>query len=180
MAVGRLVPVKRFDVLVDALVEVRRSVPNLRAIIVGEGIERPRLEAKIAQIGATEWLSLPGRLADGDLLELYRHAWVLASTSLREGWGMSITEAGACGTPSVVTRIAGHVDAVEHGVSGLLVDNTQAFAVALDTVLRDAALRDRLDQGARARAAILTWEATAAGTLEALVKEAEARAVKPR
>ena len=180
MAVGRLVPVKRFDVLVDALAEVRRSVPNLRAIIVGEGIERPRLEARIAQIGARGWLSLPGRLADADLLEQYRQAWVLASTSLREGWGMSITEAGACGTPSVVTRIAGHVDAVEHGVSGLLVDDTRAFAAALDTVLRDAALRDRLDRGARARAAFLTWEAAAAGTLEALVKEAEARAVKPR
>jgi glycosyltransferase involved in cell wall biosynthesis len=180
MAVGRLVPVKRFDLLVDALMSVRRSVPNLRAIIVGEGVERPRLESKIAEFGAQGWLSLPGRLDDEALLKTYRRAWVLACTSLREGWGMSITEAGACGTPAVVTRIAGHVDVVEHGVTGLLVDSTDTFAAALDAVLRDGGLRDRLGRGARTRAASLTWEAAAAGTLDALVKEAEARTRRSR
>ena len=59
---------------------------------------------------------------DGQLLDVYRRAWVLASTSQREGWGMTVTEAAACATPAVVSRIAGHLDAVEDGVSGLLAD----------------------------------------------------------
>jgi glycosyltransferase involved in cell wall biosynthesis len=177
VAVGRLVPVKRLDLLIGALVRARRSHPTLRAVIVGEGYERPRLEAMVAAFRAEEWISLPGHLPDDELVDLYRRAWVLASTSLREGWGMTITEAAACGTPAVVTRIAGHMDAVDDGVTGVLVegDTVAEFAAALDAVLADGALRARLGEAARAKAAELTWDATAAGTLASLVGEAEAR-----
>jgi len=108
---------------------------------------------------------------------------------------MTVSEAAACGTPAVVSRIAGHVDAVEDGVSGLVVSldaadrrrrastathtpspsQTTSFADALGTVLTDPALRARLGQAASRRAHALTWESTAAGTLDALVDEAVAR-----
>lgn len=169
VAVGRLVPVKRFDRLVETLVELRRSHRDLRAVIVGEGYGRELIESQIRAAGAGEWLSLPGRLSDADLVELYRQAWVLTSASAREGWGMTITEAGACGTPAVVSDIAGHRDAVAHGVSGLLSDD---IGRDLDLVLRDASRRDALGAGAATRAAALSWEMTARGTLEALAAEA--------
>ncbi|HXQ90337.1 MAG TPA: glycosyltransferase family 4 protein [Acidimicrobiales bacterium] len=184
VAVGRLVPVKRFDLLVEALADVRRRVPDLRAVIVGEGYERPRLEAQRQALGAESWLALPGALDDAEVLDLYRRAWVLASTSQREGWGMTVSEAAGCETPAVVSRIAGHIDAVEDGVSGLVANilsgrpragdpaPTAAWADALEAVLADGALRERLGRGARRRAQQLTWEATAAGTLNALVEEA--------
>jgi glycosyltransferase involved in cell wall biosynthesis len=175
VAVGRLVPVKRFDRLIDELVAVRRRVPGLTAKIIGEGYERPALEARIAAADATGWIELLGHRSDEELLALYRSAWVLVSTSQREGWGMTITEAAACATPAVVTRIAGHSDAVDDGVTGLLVHSPDAFAGALASVLLDDGLRARLGAAAAQRAATLTWEATAAGTLEALVGEAEAR-----
>ncbi|HXQ61927.1 MAG TPA: glycosyltransferase family 4 protein [Acidimicrobiales bacterium] len=175
LAVGRLVPVKRFDLLIDELVSVRRNVPGLRARIIGEGYERPHLEARIRAAGAGEWIELVGRQTEDELLDAYRRAWVLVSTSQREGWGMTITEAAACETPAVVTRIAGHSDAVVHGTTGILVDRPSQFGTALETVLRDETQRRRLGRSAREHAARLTWEATAAGTLEALVGEAEAR-----
>ncbi len=175
VAVGRLVPVKRFDLLIDQLVAVRGDVPGLRAQIIGEGYERPRLEAQIRAAGATEWLQLVGRQTEDELLDAYRRAWVLVSTSQREGWGMTITEAAACGTPAVVTRIAGHSDAVVDGVTGLLVDSPDQFGDALRGVLRDETQRRRLGRAALEHAGRLTWEATAAGTLETLVAEAEAR-----
>jgi glycosyltransferase involved in cell wall biosynthesis len=175
VAVGRLVPVKRFDLLVDELVSVRRRVPGLRARIIGEGYERPHLEARIRAAGAGEWIELVGRQTEDELLDAYRRAWVLVSTSQREGWGMTITEAAACGTPAVVTRIAGHADAVVDGVTGILVDTPIQFGDALAAVLGDESERTRLGRAARDHVAGLTWEATAAGTLEALVGEAEAR-----
>lgn len=175
VAVGRLVPVKRFDRLVEALVEVRRRVPRLRAVIVGEGYERDALERQVVSHGAGGWLDLAGRVDDATLVDLYRRAWVLVSTSQREGWGMTITEAAACGTPAVATRIAGHVDAVEDGRSGVLVDDERALVGAVEGVLRDDAWRLRLGRRALDRARRLTWEATAAGTLDALVGEAAAR-----
>ena len=171
LAVGRLVPVKRFPLLVEALVAARRDVPALSAVIVGEGYARPEVEAAIRRAGAGDWIELVGARSDEELLAYYRRAWVLASASQREGWGMTVTEAGACGTPAVVTRIAGHVDAVEHGVSGLVVDGAHDMAAALATVLGDRVLRERLRRGAEHHAAALTWEASAAGTLEVLVRE---------
>jgi len=175
VVVGRLVPVKRLELLIDAVAKARTVVPELRVLLVGEGYERAKLEAKVRAVGGASWIDLPGRLSDDDLADAYRRAWVLASTSLREGWNMTITEAGACGTPAVVSDIAGHRDALEHGVGGLLVDPGDEFAQALVRVLTDTPLRERLARGAMARARKLTWDATAATVLEALVKEAEAR-----
>src|SRR5207244_7031170 len=152
VAVGRLVPVKRFELLVDTLVALRARHPTLEAVIVGEGYERPALEARVSAARAGDWLHLPGHLDDDALLELYRRAWVLASSSLREGWGMTITEAGACATPAVVTRIAGHLDAVVDGHSGLLASDLYGLIDGLDAVLSDAALRARLGRGAEEQA----------------------------
>jgi glycosyltransferase involved in cell wall biosynthesis len=175
VAVGRLVPVKRFPALIDALAVAKRDVPALRAVIVGEGYARPVVEQAIAAHDAAGWIELAGRCDDDELVALYRRAWVLASASQREGWGMTVTEAAACGTPAVATRIAGHADAVEHGVSGLLVDSPAELASALTAVLQDRVLRERLHRGALTRAGELSWEATAMGTLQALLDEHRAR-----
>ena len=168
VAVGRLVKVKRFDELLRALAEVKAEQPRLRAVIIGEGSERPVLEALRAELGADDWVDMPGHVEDGELVSWYRRAWVVASSSQREGWGMTLTEAAACGTPAVATSIAGHRDAVLDGESGLLVESTRELAPALARVLRDDVLRSRLSKGALARARWFTWDATARRALEAL------------
>ena len=175
VAVGRLVPVKRFDLLIRSLAALQQRVPALRAVIIGEGYARPELEALRAELGAESWLELPGRVEDDDLVDWYRRAWVVASSSLREGWGMTLTEAAACGTPAVATAIAGHTDAVLHGESGLLVEDVDELADALHRVVTDEVLRNRLSRGALDRARWFTWEATARRSLEALAEETAAR-----
>jgi glycosyltransferase involved in cell wall biosynthesis len=175
VAVGRLVPVKRFDLLLRSLASVRERVPGLRAVIIGEGYARPQLEQLRAELGAESWIELPGRVEDDELVEWYRRAWVVASSSLREGWGMTLTEAAACGTPAVATAIAGHTDAVLDGQSGLLVDSTDDMAGALARVLTDEVLRNRLSRGALSRARWFTWGATARRSLEALAEETARR-----
>jgi len=171
VAVGRLAPVKRFDLLIRALVKVREALPDVRAVIVGEGQERRRLEALRHEVGADDWLSLPGRVDDDALVGWYRRAWVVASASLREGWGMTLTEAGACATAVVASDIAGHRDAVVDGRTGLLARGEAGLAVAIDRVLRDDDLRARLGRQGLARARRLTWDRTARGILEALAEE---------
>ena len=143
-------PVKRFELLIEALVALKPAHPDLEAVIVGEGYRRDQLEQQIHEAGAERWISLPGHVSDDQLLDLYRRAWLLASASAREGWGMTLTEAAACGTPAVVTRIAGHVDAVAEGSSGLLADGRDDLRDAMGRVLSDPELRDRLAPG-RAR-----------------------------
>jgi len=172
VGVGRLVPVKRFDRLVRAAVAARRSRPDLTLTIVGTGPEREALERLIEDLDAAAYVRLAGRVDDDELVELYRRAWVVASASVREGWGMTLTEAAACGTPAVATRIPGHVDAVAEGRSGLLVDGEEELGRALASVLGDDDLRARLQAGALEHAATLTWTNTATRILEALRDEA--------
>jgi glycosyltransferase involved in cell wall biosynthesis len=179
VAVGRLVPVKRLDLLMRSLAEVKERVPALQAVIIGEGYERPALEELRAQLGAEDWLDLPGRVDDDALVEWYRQAWVVASSSQREGWGMTLTEAAACGTPAVATSIAGHTDAVLDGVSGLLVDEPGQMAQALLRLMNDDVLRNRLGRGALARARWFTWGATARRSLEALAGETQTETAQP-
>jgi glycosyltransferase involved in cell wall biosynthesis len=171
VAVGRLVPVKRFDWFIEAMVALKERQPRLRAMIIGEGYERPALEAMLAQADAGSWFTLPGRVPDAELLDAYRRAWVVASTSVREGWGMTLTEAAACGTPAVATRIAGHEDAVEDGESGLLVSTVPEMVEATDSILANPLLRRRLSLGALRRAEKMTWERTAEVTLQTLAAQ---------
>lgn len=160
VAVGRLVPVKRFDLLIKAAAEARHKIPALRLRILGEGYERDTLEQLIAQLDARSWVELPGRVGDDELVDAYRQAWLVASTSLREGWGMTITEAAACGTPAVATRITGHADAVVDGRTGLLVDDMEV-ATALVELLDDGPRRTAMASAALRRASGLTWGRTA-------------------
>ena len=171
VAVGRLVPVKRFDRFIEAMVALKQTQPRLRAVIVGEGYERPDLEALIAEADAGAWFTLPGRLSDDALVDTYRRAWVVASTSVREGWGMTLTEAAACGTPAVATRIAGHEDAVIDGESGLLVSSVAEMVEATESILAQPMVRRRLSLGALRRAEQMTWERTAEVTLQTLADQ---------
>lgn len=168
VAVGRLVPYKRFDRLVEVLVQLKRSHPALRAVIAGEGSEREGLEALISSRGAADWIDLPGRVGDEDLVDLYRRAWALVSTSAYEGWGLTVTEAAACATPAVVSPIAGHVDAVEDGVTGFLAEPGEAMERSLDLLFRNQLELRRMQKAARERSLHLTWDRTALETMRSL------------
>lgn len=174
VAVGRLAPVKRFDELVRAAVVAKRSVPDLRLEIVGSGPMRDELDALVAAEGAGDWISFVGQLPHADLVERYQRAWLVASASLAEGWGLTLTEAAACGTPAVATDIRGHRSSVVDGVTGVLAPLDQ-LGDTLARVLTDHGLRERLAADALARARTLTWDASALGILRALHAQVLAR-----
>ncbi len=172
VAVGRLVPYKRFDRLIEVLVDLRQRHPDLEAVIAGEGQERGALEQLVGRHGAQDWLTLPGRISDAALVDLYQRAWVLASTSAYEGWGLTITEAAACATPAVVSPISGHRDAVADGITGFLAEPGPAMTGRIDALLADHALRRRMQQAARVRAETLTWDRAALDTMRVLADQA--------
>jgi glycosyltransferase involved in cell wall biosynthesis len=88
---------------------------------------------------------------------------------------MTVSEAAACGTPAIATRIPGHIDVIDHGVTGMLADRDDELEHQLETLLGDPLLRRRLGRAAASRVAALTWEATAQGTMAALVADARRR-----
>src|SRR5262249_451646 len=135
-------------------------------------------EDLVERLDASEWVSLPGHVSDTELVDLYRRAWLVASASAAEGWGMTITEAAACGTPAVVTDIGGHphaaVPALTRAPPPPPPPPPRPGAGAGAGLCAPAA-RQRLGSAALARAATFTWEATAAGTLAVLAAEAHRR-----
>ena len=106
------------------------------------------------------------------VFSLYRKAWLVASASIAEGWGMTLTEAAGCGTPSVATDIAGHRDSVAPNLSGLLARTPREFTEQIASVLTDAELREQLSAGALQHAATFTWTGTALGTFTPLAEDA--------
>jgi len=165
-------PSKRFEDLIATMAEVRTAVPSAELVIVGDGYERPVLQEQITALGANSWIRLAGRVSDEELLSLYQRAWLVASASIAEGWGMTLTEAAGCGTPSVATDIAGHRDSVAPGLSGLLARSPREFTEQITAVLTDPSLRYQLSTGALQHAATLTWTATALGTFTPLAEDA--------
>jgi glycosyltransferase involved in cell wall biosynthesis len=174
VCVGRLAPVKRQDQLIEAAVIARRRVPDLRVVIVGEGPLRPSLEARVAAHGADEWISFVGRLSHEELVAVYQRAWLVGSASLAEGWGLTITEAAACGTPAVATDVSGHRSSIVNGVTGVLT-SLDALGNTMADVLLDHDRRSQLAEAALARARTLTWDASARGILQALHSQVRRR-----
>jgi glycosyltransferase involved in cell wall biosynthesis len=175
MAVARLMPQKGIEDLLPALVELRAAVADVTAVIVGDGPHRARFEALARSHGATGWLRFTGRVTDSELVEWYRRAWVVVSASHREGFGLTLLEAAACATPVVATRIPGHVDAVDEGRNGLLVDSAAELPGVLAGLLAERCERERLGAAGVEHVARFRWELTAEGILEALCDEVDRR-----
>ncbi len=176
VVVGRLAPVKRQRLALDALERARRMVPELTVELVGDGPERALVEAWIDDHDATDWVRLRGRISDDDLVEAYQRAWLVVSASHAEGWGMSLTEAGACATPCVATDIAGHRGSAIADVTGVLIDDPDDLAAALGRgvvdLVHDGTRRELMSSAAREHAAGLSWEAVAARHLDLLAAQA--------
>jgi glycosyltransferase involved in cell wall biosynthesis len=135
--------------------------------IVGDGPMRAELQARAAAADAADWIRFPGRVDREDLVAHYRRAWLVVSGSLAEGWGLSLTEGAACGTPCVATDIRGHRSSVVAGETGILVEPS-ALGGAIADALTDHPRRQALAGAALARARTLTWENSALGLTRVL------------
>ena len=141
---------KRVDHLLTAFESVREAVPNARLLIAGDGPDRARLEAQAQASGAA--VRFLGFVSDKEKAELLQRAWVFASPSLKEGFGITWIEAGAAGVPVVGYEVEG-LDTVDESCA-IMVEpgDVGALAGGLSRVLTDPALRQRLGAAARANA----------------------------
>lgn len=144
--VGRLQRQKRVDVLVEAFRKVAARRPRARLAIAGEGRERAAIEEKAR--GVATFLGLRQ-----DVPALLRAARVFVLPSAEEGISNSLLEAMACAAPIVATDIAGNRDVARHEREALLVppDDVEALAAAIERLLDDRALAEKLGAAARAR-----------------------------
>jgi phosphatidyl-myo-inositol dimannoside synthase len=168
---------KGHDVIASALPLVRETVPDARWVVIGDGPLRPQVEAAIAAAGVEDAVSLLGRVDDAERDGWLDRASVFCMPSRvppgglgGEGFGIVYLEAGAHELPVVAGNVAGALDAVVDGETGLLVDPTdpRAVAAALTRILADPELASRLGKAGRRHAEEHAWPRIAA-RVEALV-----------
>lgn len=171
LAVGRQAPVKRFDLLLDQMHVVRRSVPDATLTLVGDGPLHERLRSWVTEHDASRWVTFAGRVSRDELRDLYRRSWIVASASLAEGWGLALTEAAGCGTPAAATDIFGHRCSVLDGHTGLL-SPVETLSDSIVRLLTDHELRRSLADAGVQRARQLSWDVLAADVLRPLYRQA--------
>ncbi len=159
VSVGRLTASKRVDVVIRAFAEAQDRVADLRLEVIGDGPEQSSLLTLVADLGIADSVVFRGRISDDDLVEAYRRARLVVSASISEGWGMTLTEGAACGTPAVATDIAGHRDAVDDGRSGLLAADDSALSGLMVEAV--GSRWDQLSAGALTFATRFDWDRTA-------------------
>jgi glycosyltransferase involved in cell wall biosynthesis len=161
---GRLKRYKCIDQLIGALPGVRRLIPGVRAVIVGEGDDRKRLEDLASSTGVGDIVAFEGFVSEERKVELLQQMWVKVATSAKEGWGLTVVEANACGTPVVASNVQGLRDAVRDHETGLLYAHGDVTDLTkkIVQVLADDDLRERLRMAALAWARSFNWDDTAA------------------
>jgi glycosyltransferase involved in cell wall biosynthesis len=169
--VGRLRRYKGLDWVIRALPRVRERVPGARLVVVGDGPDRARIVAAAERLGVRDAIDFLGFVPGPEKARLMREAWVLVQPSPKEGWGLTVVEAGASGTAVVAADSPGLRDSVRRDVTGLLVPfgDDARMVEALSRVLEDAALRERLAASGIEWAARFTWPDCARRSLDALL-----------
>jgi glycosyltransferase involved in cell wall biosynthesis len=133
----RLVPVKRLDIFLQVVSLLRKTLPNIRAVIVGNGEERYPLEKIAADLKITDNVWFAGR--QDDIPSYLQHSRLFVLTSDSEGLALSLMEAMMCGLPAVVSNVGDLGDLVENGKNGYLVKrrDVHTFAEKIRELLTD-------------------------------------------
>jgi glycosyltransferase involved in cell wall biosynthesis len=171
---GRLRKYKGVDLVLKAFARVRGQVENARLIVVGDGPELPALHSLAHRLGLGTSVTFTGRMSGEDVVTVLNRAHVCVNASPKEGWGLTVVEANACGVPVVGSDRPGLRDSILEGETGFLVayGDVEAFAAKTVALLRDRELWRRMSDASLAWAQSMTWEKTAEEMERVLTKAA--------
>ena len=150
-AIGSMTPEKGFEVLLDAMVEVKRRFPEVRLYAIGDGPLRAELEGRAQHLGLGETVRFLGRVED---VRPWLHTFdMVVQPSLREGQGLALLEAMAAGCPVIASRVGGIPEFVEDQQTGILITpgDSGALAGAVCELAGDECRRQLLANAARER-----------------------------
>lgn len=173
--VGRVVPSKRVNEIIEAIHLVREQVPEVQLQVAGS-ISRSylsKLEREVKHFNLENNVTFLGKISFQERQTLMKQAHLLALASVREGWGLVVIEANAFGTPAVVYKVPGLVDSVQDGKTGLITphNDPQTLAEEISRGLLDDSFREKLSRGALEWSRQYTWQKNAEGFLKVLEED---------
>jgi len=169
--VGRLRRYKGLDWVLRALPAVRARVPGVRLEIIGDGPFAAALQRQAERAGLDSAVTFLGFLPAAEKVRRLQEAWAVLQPSPKEGWGLTVVEAAACGTPAVATDAPGLRDSVRRDETGLLVPfaDDAAMAGALVRMLSEEPLRERMGRAAVEYASRFRWDDCGRRSIDALL-----------
>lgn len=164
MYFGRLKRYKRLDLLIRTMKMIIREVPDAKLTIAGSGDAEKELMALVNELGLEDSVIFGGHIDEKEKAELLGSAWVFVTPSSKEGWGITVIEANACGTPCIAYDVPGLRDSIRDGRTGLLIKedgDVEALAESIVEVLRNDSLRKNLSKKALKWASSFSWDKSA-------------------
>ncbi|NQZ99738.1 MAG: glycosyltransferase family 4 protein [Myxococcales bacterium] len=160
---GRLEPYKQVDVMLRAVARLTDRFPDVEVLVIGRGIEQPRLEAVARELGIADRTRFTGFVSDAERDALLESSRVCVCPSTKEGWGLTVIDANSCGVPVVASDVPGLRDSVRDAQTGFLVPDTDvdAFAERIGRLLDDDDLAARMGDDARAWSRRFDWDQAA-------------------
>lgn len=158
--VGRLKSYKRVDHLLQMAKLVLSRFPEVFFVVAGQGEEMEKLKMLSAELGIQERVTFTGFVEEEAKNTLLERAWLMVLPSEKEGWGIVVIEANACGTPVIGYRIPGLQDSIRDGRTGVLVDEEtpEALAKAVSDLLGDEKRWKYLSEQALVWAGRFHWD----------------------
>lgn len=160
--VGRVKAYKQLDHLIRAFKIVKNDVSLCKLIIAGKG-EKEYLRGIVSELGLELSVEFHEEVSEKKKFILLHEAWIFASPSMKEGWGITVIEANACGTPAVGYNVPGLRDSIIDGYNGLLVEegNIESLASAIIKTIKDDKLRKALSENAVEWSSHFSWDNSA-------------------
>lgn len=139
---GRIDPEKNLELVIDAFLEAKKTIPDIQLVMVGDGVDKSRLEKKTAGIKDLHFL---GRIVAPELYEVYHLGDVFATASEIETQGIVLIEAAACGLPLVAVDAGAVSEICVNGENGILCKpgDLSELSHALSSLLTDDELREK-------------------------------------
>lgn len=165
---GRLKKYKSVDHLLQAMARIRDEYPNLHVDIIGDGDDKQRLEELTRELSLEDRVTFHGFIDEDRKAPMLQTMNFVVNTSSKEGWGLTVVEANACGAPVVAADVPGLRDSVVNGETGLLYEfgNIDDLVAKMKVFLDSVEERNRFRDRALAWAAKFDWEVATDETLE--------------
>jgi glycosyltransferase involved in cell wall biosynthesis len=175
--VGRIKRFKGVHHLIKAMKRVVDKLPNAKLSVVGRGDLNYEVELRqlVKSLKLVNKVVFHGYVQEKEKIRLMQEAHILVIPSQREGFGLVVLEANATGTPAIATDVLGLRNAVVKNETGLLVPygNIEALAEAIETILTDSSLRERLSRNAVRWSKRFSWDRAATEALGIIRKVLE-------
>lgn len=160
VVLGRLVPHKRVEIALRTVATLAVDLPDLELVVAGQGWWEQRLRDLAVELAVQDRVRFTGFITEEEKHAALSSAWLALTPSIKEGWGLTIVEAGARGTPTVAFRHAGGVaEAMVHAETGMLANDEGEFLAQVRDLLTDDVRRKAMGEAAQEHASQFTWEA---------------------